>query len=103
MSAVNNLNEQNRSLDERYRINVAHRWRRDLKDVGDQALMRGLGTAFPIVRPGLSLSYNGRRPMAGHKAIDGNSPAVVPPPPVRNGGPRVNKFRRAEPPGQLPT
>ena len=35
----------------------------ELKDVGDQALMRarGLATAFPIVRPGLFLSYCGRR------------------------------------------
>lgn len=33
----------------------------ELKDVGDQALMRGLVTAFPIVRPGLFLSYCGRR------------------------------------------
>ena len=31
---------------------IAHGWRRDLKDVGDQALMRGLATAFPIMRPG---------------------------------------------------
>lgn len=34
----------------------------ELRDVGDQALMRGLATAFPIVRPGLFLSYCGRRP-----------------------------------------
>ncbi|MEI9425848.1 IS66 family transposase [Mesorhizobium sp. Cs1299R1N1] len=33
----------------------------ELKDLGDQALMRGLATAFPIVRPGLFLSYWGRR------------------------------------------
>lgn len=33
----------------------------ELKDVGDQALMRGLATAFPIMRPGLFLSYCGRR------------------------------------------
>ena len=31
------------------------------EDVGDQALMRGLVTAFPFVRPGLSLSGVGRR------------------------------------------
>ena len=30
-------------------------------DVGDQALMRGLVTAFPIMRPRHSLSYCGRR------------------------------------------
>ena len=33
----------------------------ELKDVGDQALMRGLVTVFPIVRPGLFRSYCGRR------------------------------------------
>jgi len=31
------------------------------EDVGDQALMRGLDTAFPFVRPGLPLSGYGRR------------------------------------------
>ena len=40
---------------------IAHGWRRDLKDVGDQALMRGLVTAFPRTRPGLSRSYGGHR------------------------------------------
>jgi hypothetical protein len=62
---------------------IAHRWERNLKDVGDQALMRGLDTAVPSVRPGLSRSYNGRRLKAGHKAAAGHSPAAVPPPPVR--------------------
>lgn len=55
----------------------------ELKDVGDQALMRGLATAFPILRPGLFLSYCGRRQVAGHKTSDGHSPTVVPPPPMR--------------------
>jgi hypothetical protein len=31
----------------------AHGWSRGLKDVGEHALMRGLSTAFPIVRLGL--------------------------------------------------
>ena len=35
--------------------------RRGPEDVGDQALMRGLDTAFPFIRPGLSLSEVGRR------------------------------------------
>ncbi len=52
---------------------IAQGWRRDLKDVGDQALMRGLVTSFPIVRPGRSLSYGGRQRGAGHKAADGSS------------------------------
>src|SRR5579863_2652786 len=47
--------------------------------------MRGLSTAFPIMRPGLSRSYGGRRHEAGHKASDGSSPTAVPPPPVREG------------------
>lgn len=64
---------------------IAHRWRQGLKDVGDQALMRGLDTALPIERLGQSLSYYGRRPMAGHKASVGRSPAVVLPPPVHEG------------------
>ena len=56
---------------------------RNLKDVGDQALVRGLDTAVPSIRPGLSRSYNGRRLKAGHKADAGHSPAAVPPAPVR--------------------
>ncbi len=43
-------------------IVLARRWRRGLKDVGDQALMRALATAVPSVSPGPSLSYSGRRP-----------------------------------------
>ena len=78
---------------------IAQRWRRNLKDVGDQALMRGLVTAFPSVRPGLSLSYCGRRREAGHKASDGSSPAVVPPPPVREEWARAaTELRRSAPP-----
>ena len=41
----------------------------ELKDVGDQALMRGLDTAFPIMRPGLSLSYCGRRSVPATKRL----------------------------------
>jgi len=62
---------------------IAHRWGQDLKDVGEQALMRGLDTAVPIVRLGQSLSYYGRQPKVGHKASVGYSPAVILPPPVR--------------------
>lgn len=43
----------------------------ELKDVGDQALMRGLDTAFPIVRPGLFLSYCGRRTVPATKRLTG--------------------------------
>lgn len=43
----------------------------ELKDVDDQALMRGLVTAFPIVRPGLLLSYCGRRPAPATKRLTG--------------------------------
>jgi hypothetical protein len=74
MSVVNALGVCNRSFrrttihdDDRVWVETG------LKDVGDQALMRGLATAFPIVRPGLFLSYCGRRSEAGHKADDGYS------------------------------
>uniref|UniRef100_UPI00197CF22C hypothetical protein n=1 Tax=Mesorhizobium sp. GR13 TaxID=2562308 RepID=UPI00197CF22C len=68
------------------RLMVNRAWvEAELKDVGDQALIRGLATAFPIVRPGLLLSYCGRRSIAGHKARNGHSPAVVPPPPMCEG------------------
>ena len=46
--------------------------------------MRGSVAAFPRVRPGLSLSYCGRRPRrVGHKPSDGSSPAAAPPPLMR--------------------
>ena len=41
----------------------------ELKDVGDQALIRGLDTAFPIMRPGLFLSYYGRRSVPATKRL----------------------------------
>lgn len=40
-------------------------------DVGDQALMRGLVTAVPSVRPERSLSYSGRRPEPATKRLTG--------------------------------
>jgi hypothetical protein len=59
---------------------VTQRWGRDLKDVGDQAQIRGLATAFPSVRPGLTLSYSGRRPVAGNKVCGGHFPCRGPAP-----------------------
>jgi hypothetical protein len=47
--------------------------------VGEQALMRGLDTAFPCVRLGLSRSKFGHRSVIGHIVRFRNSPAVVPP------------------------
>ncbi|TIP84494.1 MAG: hypothetical protein E5X58_36085 [Mesorhizobium sp.] len=41
----------------------------ELKDVGDQARMRGLATAFPIVRPELFLSYCGRRSICRPQSV----------------------------------
>ena len=52
-------------------------------DVGDHALIRGLGTASPLVRPGASRSYCGRR-RGRPQSVDGSSPAVAPPPPLRS-------------------
>ena len=49
------------------------------EDVGDQTLIRGLATAFPFVRPGLSLSGVGRRFCDRPHRNLGSSPAVVPP------------------------
>src|SRR6516162_3493561 len=49
------------------------------EDVGDQALMRGLVTAFPFVRPGLSLRGVGRRSCDRPRRQLGSSLAVVPP------------------------
>jgi hypothetical protein len=38
---------------------IAHRWERNPKDVGDQALMRGFGTAVPrYTLRGMLLSIN---------------------------------------------
>ena len=53
--------------------------RAGLEDVGDQTLIRGLGTAFPFVRPGLSLSKRGHRSCDRPHSPSGNSPAVAPP------------------------
>ena len=54
MSAVKGSGNLLGSLEasERPKESVAHERGRNLKDVGDQALMRGLATAFPRMRPG---------------------------------------------------
>ena len=49
------------------------------EDVGDQTLIRGLGTACPFVRPGLSLSKRGHRSCDRPHSPSGSSPAVAPP------------------------
>jgi hypothetical protein len=51
-------------------------------DVGDQALIRGLDTALPGCVRGCPYLTSGVE-RVGHIALDGNSPAVAPPPPVR--------------------
>ena len=61
----------------------AHRWRRGLKDVGDQALIRGLLPHFRECVRGCPDLTAGVVTMDGHKASDGHSPAVAPSPPVR--------------------
>ena len=48
------------------------------EDVGQQALMRGLDTAFPFVRLGLSGLLTGVDQVTGHTVMSRNSPAVVP-------------------------
>ena len=52
--------------------------RAEPEDVGDQALMRGLDTAFPVVRPGLSLSGVGRRSCDRPHSKLGSSPCRGP-------------------------
>src|ERR1700680_13643 len=48
------------------------------EDVGDQALMRGLDTALPFVRPGLSLSGVGHRSCDRPRSKLGSSPCRGP-------------------------
>ena len=62
---------------------VAYRWEQNLKDVGDQALMRGLDTAFPRCVRGCPDLTAGVGAWPATKRLTGISPAVVPPPPVR--------------------
>ena len=52
------------------------------EDVGQQALMRGLDTAFPFFVWGCPGLRSGVDQMIGHTGSLGNSPAVVPPPPM---------------------
>ena len=54
--------------------------RAEPEDVGDQALMRGLDTAFPCVRPGLSLSKRGRRSCDRPHSLPEDSPHRGPAP-----------------------
>jgi hypothetical protein len=54
------------------------------EDVGEQALIRGLATAFPFFRLGLSRSDVGRRSTIGHIDSVGSSPAVVPSSPLHD-------------------
>ena len=49
------------------------------EDVGDQTLMRGLVTALPFVRLGLSCLGSGIDYMIGHVETSGVPLAVVPP------------------------
>jgi hypothetical protein len=49
------------------------------EDVGEQALMRGLDTAFPFFRPGCPGLASGVDRMISHIMGFRNSPAVVPP------------------------
>lgn len=50
-------------------------------DAGEKALMRGLVTACPCIRPGLVLSYNGRR-QCRPQSDAGNSPFNATSPPI---------------------
>lgn len=55
------------------------------KDVGDQALMRGLATAFPIVRPrSAPILLQASALLPATKRLTGIPSAVVLPPPVHD-------------------
>lgn len=55
------------------------------KDVGDQALMRGLATAFPIVRPrSAPILLRASALLPATKRLTGIPSAVVPPPPMHD-------------------
>lgn len=56
------------------------------KDVGDQALMRGLATAFPIVRSrSAPILLRASVFLPATKRLTGIPSTVVPPPPMRDG------------------
>jgi hypothetical protein len=79
----------------------AHGWRRGLKDVGDQALMRGgLGTAFPTASGAVPDHTAGVGTRAGREASVGHSSPVVPPPPTSEwvAAPVSDEVRRLWPP-----
>lgn len=70
MSAVNAVGAQNHPIRGAAVRADDRAWEEaELKDVGDQALMRGLATAFPIMRPGLFLSYCGRRSICRPQSV----------------------------------
>jgi hypothetical protein len=58
---------------------IAHGWRPNLKDVGDQALMRGLDTAFPrCVRGYPDLTVDGMPVLSGPPALAADDRAARP-------------------------
>ena len=60
---------------------IAYGWRRDLKYVGDEALMCELATAFPLMTPGCPILRRASALKPATKHLDGGSPGVVPPRP----------------------
>lgn len=71
MFAVEDWDKQDRSASKLYMC-CGHPWvETELKDVGDQTLMRGSVAAFPIERPGCSCLTAGVGGSPGHKASDG--------------------------------
>lgn len=72
MSVVNALGAKNRPSKRTAGHDDDRVWvEAELKDVGDQALMRGLATAFPIVRPGYSDLTAGVGQMPATKRLTG--------------------------------
>jgi hypothetical protein len=104
MTAVKEIVVANHSLKSAKQKMAARGWRRNLIDVGDQALMRGLDTAFPIMRPGLFRSYCGRRSLPATKRLtDIPLPWFCPRRRAEGVLEEAANLRLAAPPDQLPT
>lgn len=103
MSVVNDQGANILRSEERPGEMNAHRWRRDLKDVGDQALMRGYYPHFRFSSRGcpcLTTGIDHGRPQSGRREFPCRDPAPA--------GARMNAgvgrtIRRAVPLGRPPT
>ena len=86
MSVVKAQNAEVRPIVDRLLMLDDRAWvEAEPKDVGDQALMRGLATAFPIVRPrSAPILLRASVLLPATKRLTGIPSTVVPPPPMRD-------------------